>query len=131
MGGGWPPILAKYLDNTISHTSEILRRMARSKGFSAMFRHLVGAVILGGVTLIATGAQSDSDLIIQVRPGVAENAVRQLSKEAGAELQHSLGGPAFLVRVTPPQDTDAVMDRLRANKDVISVERNQPVHTQE
>ena len=96
-----------------------------------MFRHLVGAVILGGVTLIATGAQSDDDLIIQVRPGVPENAVRQLSKEAGAELQYSLGGPAFLIRVTPPQNADAVMDRLRANKDVTSVERNQPVRIPE
>jgi hypothetical protein len=95
-----------------------------------MFRRLVGAAILGGMTLISTGAQSDEGLIIQVRPGVPENAVRQLSKEAGAELQYPLGGPAFLVRVTPPQDTGAVMDRLRANKDVVSVERNQQVHTQ-
>lgn len=96
-----------------------------------MFRYLVGAVILGGVTLISTSAQSDADLIIQVRPGVPENAVRQLSKEAGAELQYPLGGPAFLIRVTPPQDTDAVMDRLRANKDIVSVERNQRVRTPE
>ena len=96
-----------------------------------MFRHLAGAAILGGLTLIASGAQSDDDLIIQVRPGVPENAVRQLSKEAGAELQYSLGGPAFLIRVTPPQNADAVMDRLRANKDVTSVERNQPVRIPE
>lgn len=96
-----------------------------------MFRSLAGAVILGGVALISTGARADEELIIQVRPGVPETAVRQLSKEAGADLQYPLGGPAYLVRVTPSQETDAVMGRLRASKDVISVERNQPVQIPE
>jgi hypothetical protein len=99
-----------------------------------MFRHVVGAVLLGGVTLassISSGASSYEDLIIQVKPGVSEKAVRQLSKDVGAEFQYPLGGPAYLVRVTPPQNADVVMDRLRSENDVVSVERNQQVHTQE
>jgi hypothetical protein len=96
-----------------------------------MVRHLVGALMLGGVTLISSGAHSADDLIIQVGPGVSESVVRQLSKDVGAEFQYPLGGSAYLVRVTPPQDADAVMDRLRSEKDVVSVERNQQVHTQQ
>src|SRR5262249_11745840 len=95
-----------------------------------MFRNLVGVLLWGGVTLISSGAQSE-ELIVQIRPGVSEGAVQKLSKEAGAEFQYSLGGPAYLIRVTPPQDVDVVMDRLRSQKDVVSVERNQQVHTPE
>jgi hypothetical protein len=95
-----------------------------------MFRDLVGALLLGGVTLISSGAHSE-ELIVQIRPGVSESAVQKLSKEVGAEFQYPLGGPAYLIRVTPPQDADVVMDRLRSQKDVVSVERNQQVRIPE
>ncbi|MBV8524838.1 MAG: hypothetical protein JOY71_22430 [Acetobacteraceae bacterium] len=79
---------------------------------------------------ISSSASTYEELIIQVKPGVSESAVRELSKKAGAELQYSLGGPAYLIRVAP-QDADLVMKSLQSEKDVVSVERNQQVHTQE
>jgi hypothetical protein len=99
-----------------------------------MFRVAIATVMLGGVALmssISVSAPAYQDLIIQVRPGVSENSVRELSKKVGGEFQYGLGGPAYLVRVVPPHDTDAVMKTLQSEKDVISVERDQKVRIPE
>jgi hypothetical protein len=99
-----------------------------------MFRHLVGAVILGGTVAltssISSGASAYEELIIQVGPGVSQDAVRELSEKAGAEFQYGLGGPAYLIRVAP-ENTDRVIKTLQSEKDVVSVERNQQVHIPE
>src|SRR6476646_5821591 len=89
------------------------------------------AVVSGGVLNGSSFAQSPTELIIQVRPGVSEQEVRRLSEQSGAEYQHALGGPAHLVRVPDPQHVSAVMDRFRSQKEVISVEPNQGVRIPE
>jgi hypothetical protein len=69
----------------------------------------VAAALL--LATMASSAQPASELIIQVRPGVSEQDVKQLAQHAGVEYVHSLGGPAYLVRVPDPQRAAAVRRR--------------------
>ena len=80
---------------------------------------------------MASTAQTASELIIQVRPGVSEQDVKQLTQRAGAEYVHALGGPAYLVRAPDPQRAAAILESLRAQPDIISVEPNQTVRIPE
>lgn len=76
---------------------------------------------------MASTAQTASELIIQVRPGVSEQDVKQLAQRAGVEYVHALGGPAYLVRVPDPQRAAAISETLRVQPEIISVEPNQTV----
>ena len=84
-----------------------------------------------GATLMSSDARSPVDLILQVQPGVSEATVRELSAQVGGEFQYALGGAAYLIRVSPPQDPGAVINRLLSENKVVSVERDQRVHIPE
>jgi hypothetical protein len=85
---------------------------------------VVAVVLLG---TMASTAQTAAELIIQVRPGVSEQDVKQLSQRVGAEYMYALGGPAHLVRVPDMQRAASVLETLRAQPDIVSAEPNQPV----
>ena len=103
------------------------RRFGQSRKF---LRYILAITICGDISMISSAAQSSSEIIIQVRPGVSEQQVKQLSERMGAEYQHALGGPAYLIRVDA-QRVNAVTEKLRTQPEVISVEPNQPVRIPE
>jgi hypothetical protein len=96
-----------------------------------ILRSLVVAATAGSVMTISSAEQSPAELIIQVRPGVSEQQVRELSQRLGADYQYALGGPAYLIRVPDVQRAMAITERLRAQPEVTSVEPNQAVRIPE